>query len=177
MDRKALQEKAYRELKEFLMIALYLWVFFGMFVEYKRLILARQQIDFVGHGVALINALALGKIMLIAKIFRPGNWANEKPLIYPTLIKSATFAVILGIFKILEEVAIGYFRGRSFSESISDLSGGSFRPILAYTAILFLVLLPFVAFGELGRVLGEGKLGALFIHHRDTSKPFDQQLV
>jgi hypothetical protein len=177
MDKRTLQEKAYRELKEFLLIALYLWVYFGMFTEYKRLIMAHQQIDFVAHGVALINALALGKIMLIAKAFHPGNWANEKPLIYPTLVKSAMFAVILGIFKILEDVTIGYFRGKSFSESMADLGGGSVRALLAYTVILFLVLIPFVAVGELGRVLGEGKLGALFFRPRDASTPFDEQLV
>lgn len=177
MDKKTLQEKAYREFKEFLMIALYLWIFFGMLVEYKRLILAKEQVDFVAHGVALINALALGKIMLIAQAFHPAKWAEEKPLIYPTLLKSAIFAVILGVFKILEDATIGYFRGKSFSESIADLGGGGVRALLAYTAILFLVLIPFVAFGELGRILGEGKLGALFLRPRDTSRPFDQQPV
>lgn len=179
MEKKSvtLKQKAYRELKEFLLIALYLWVFFAAFVEFKRLILAQHQIDFVGDGIAVINALALGKIMLIARAFRPGSRVDDAPLIYSTLLKSALFAVILAVFKILEDATIGYFHGKSFAESIADLGGGSWRALLALTAILFVVLIPITAFGELRRVMGEGTLSRLFLHPRDVTEPFNPQLI
>jgi hypothetical protein len=35
--------------------------------------------------------------------------------------------------------------------------------------MLFVVLLPLIAFGELDRVVGEGKVARLFLRPRDTS--------
>jgi hypothetical protein len=174
MDKKALEARAYHELKEYLVVTLYLWVFLGAFVLYKTIILDQDN-DFVEHGVALINALVLGKFMLLAKAFHPGRRAENAPLIYPTLLKAALFALILAVFKVIEDVIVGHFRGKSFNESIADLGGGNWRSILVLTVILFVVLIPLTAFGELGRVVGEEKLRSHFLRPRDPSKSFDQQ--
>lgn len=166
-----LKQRAVHELKEFLLVSLYLWVVFGMFVLYKSVILAsvgHHEVDFVANGFALINAMVLAKFMLIARAFHLGEQANNAPLIYPTLLKSALFAVVLGCFKILEDAAVGYFHGKSFSESISDLGGGSLKAILTLVGILFVILIPLVGVGELNRVLPEGKLRRLFFHPRDA---------
>jgi hypothetical protein len=177
MDKKALEQKAIHELKEYIAVTLYLCIFFWMFIVYKSIILGSQGIDFAAHGVAIINALVLGKFMLIARAFHPGEKADNAPLIYPTLFKSAFFAIALMICKILEDAAVGYFHEKSFVQSIADLGGGSWKAILALTMMLFIVLIPLTAFGELERVVGEGKLVALFLRPRDPSKPFGQQTV
>ena len=80
---------AYQQLKEFLVIALYLWVVFSLLVMFKSEILAEHQIPFAYHGFAIINALALAKVMLMAKHLHLGGRFDEAPLIYPTLLKSA----------------------------------------------------------------------------------------
>ena len=139
---------------------------------HTSLVLGEHQIDFKYHGLALINALALAKVMLVAKDLHLGERFNEAPLIYPTLLKSALFTVVLACFKILEEVGIGLYRRESFQQSIADLGGGTWKGILTLTVLLFVVLIPFVAFGELQRVLGEGKLELIFFHPR----PFENQL-
>ncbi|MGC1907806.1 MAG: hypothetical protein WA715_28555 [Candidatus Acidiferrum sp.] len=167
-----LKQRAYRELKEFLVIAVYLWVVFGVLIVHTSLVLGEHHIDFKYHGLALINALALAKVMLVAKDMHLGERLNEAPLIYPTLLKSALFTVVLACFKMLEEVGIGLYRRESFQQSIADLGGGTWKGILTLTVLLFVVLTPFVAFGELQRVLGEGKLGLIFFHPR----PFENQL-
>ena len=165
-----LKQRAVREFKEYIYVAIYLWVFFGAFIVYKSVVLAEHQIDYVGNGVALINALALGKIIVIAKAFRPGRRADDAPLIYPTLLKAAMFAIILGVFKIVEDVVIGFFRGRSFAESIADLTGGRWKALFALLLILFIVLIPLTAFQEVQRIMGEGALARLFLRPRDRSK-------
>jgi len=161
-SKKTLKQKAYKEFKEFLVIAIYLWVVFGLFLLYKSVILNEEHISFIAKGFALINALALGKIMLIAKAFHLGEWADDWPLIYPTLVKSALFTIVLAIFKILEEAAVGLYHGLSFQRSIADLGGGTLKGILTLTLLLFVMLIPFFGFTELQRVLGEGKLTQLF---------------
>jgi hypothetical protein len=38
--------------------------------------------------------------------------------------------------------------------------------LLARTLVLLVAFVPFFAFGEIGRVLGEGRLSQLFLHKR-----------
>jgi hypothetical protein len=166
MDKQTLKQKAWRELKEFLIISLYLWLVFSLFLIYKSVILAEEHISLVYHGLALINALALGKIMLIAKALRMGKRFEDAPLIYPTVLKSALFTVVLAVFKVIEEAAIGYFHGESFAQSLAGFAGGTAKGILLFSLIMWITLIPFVGFGELQRVLGEGRLAQIFFGTR-----------
>jgi len=163
---RSLKQKVVEQMKEFLLIALYLWLVFSLLIVYRSVILAEYHIPVAYHGFAIINALALGKVMLVAKDLHLGERFDNAPLIYPTLFKSALFAVVLACFKILEDAAIGLYHGKSFAESIADLAGGTLQALLVLTLLLFVVLIPFVGFGELERTLGEGKLKQILFHPR-----------
>lgn len=171
---QAVKQKAYSEFKEFIVIVLYLWVVFGLLLLYKSVIL-NEDIGHLAHGVALVNALVLGKFVLIARAVHLGDTAEDAPLIYPTLLKSALFSILLACLKILEDAAVGFYHGKSFFESIADLGGGTLKGILTLTVLLFVLLIPFFAFGELQRVLGEVKLARLFFRPRTVSEPAQQR--
>lgn len=169
---RSLKQKAYHELKEFLGIALYLWVILALFQFYRSLLLREEHVNVVAdQWFAVINALALGKVLLIAKAFHLGDWADDWPLIYPTLLKSALFTIVLAGFKILEDAGLGMYRGKSFQESIADLGGGTLNGILCVSLILFVTLIPFFVITELQGVLGEGKLMQLFFRARSSFRP------
>jgi hypothetical protein len=170
-----LRERAHRELKEVFIITFYLWVVFSLFVVYKSVVLAEQHIPFAYHGFAIINALALAKVMLVARHLHLGEQFDEAPLIYPTLLKSALFTVVLACFKILEDATVGLYHGKSFHRGVADLGGGTWKAVLTLTALLFVVLIPFFGFSELQRVLGEGKLAQLFFHPRPSENPAKQE--
>jgi hypothetical protein len=159
---QSLRLKTYQEFKEGLIIALYLWLIFGLLILHKSMILAEHRIDFTYHGLALINALALAKFMLVARHLHLGDRLKNEPLIYPTLLKSALFTAVLACFKILEDAVVGFYRHESFRQSITDLGGGTWRGTLTLALLIFVLLVPFVGIGELGRVLGEGKLQRIF---------------
>jgi hypothetical protein len=161
---KTLKQRAYREMKEFLLIAFYLWVVFIVFEVHKSVVLRQRLTDSASRFFAIVNALALGKVILIARDLHFAEAFKKAPLIYRTLLKSAAFTVLLAGFKILEDAAIGLYRGQSLSQSIADIGGGTLRGILSLTAIMFVVLIPFFAFTELQEVLGEGKLEQIFFH-------------
>lgn len=163
---RTLKQKAYQGMKEFLLISFYLWVVFGLFLLYKSVLLAEEHISFAASGFAVVNALALGKIMLLAQDLHFGERYNDAPLIYPTLFKSVAFAAVLGCFKILEEAAIGWYHGRSFHESIVGIGGGTIKGILSLMAILAVLLIPFFAFTELRRFFGEDELRRLLFTSR-----------
>jgi hypothetical protein len=166
VPNRNLKQRVYSEMKEYLAIACYLWVVLALFVIYKSVILAEHHIAFASQGFALLNALALAKVMLVARKLRLADQFKEAPLIYPTLCKSAAFAIVLGCFKILEEAVIGLYHGRSFNQSISGIGGGTLKGILSVIALLAVLLIPFFGFTELRRVLGEGKLEKLFFTSR-----------
>src|SRR5271166_2064770 len=62
-----LKKKAAHEVREYLVISLYLFIVFSLFVVHKSMILAEHHIHYTLHGFALINALALAKVMLVAQ--------------------------------------------------------------------------------------------------------------
>jgi hypothetical protein len=164
--KRTLQQKAIHQAREYVIIAFYLFVVFSLLVIYKSVILAEHHISFALHGFALINALALAKVMLIAEDLHLADRVQDAPLIYPTLLKSFVFTIVLACFKIAEDAAIGRFHGKSFHESISDLGGGTWKGILTLTMLLFFVLIPFFGFAELRRIFGEDRLVGAFFHSR-----------
>jgi hypothetical protein len=99
---------------------------FSLFVIYKS-VLGVRGTYFLRRawGEALINALALGKIMLFAQELHFANKFKGKPLIYVTLFKSAAFALVLGCFKIIEEICVALYHGKSAGESISEVAAGA----------------------------------------------------
>ena len=74
---------------------------------------------------------------------------------------SYVFFVLLVLFSMLEHIVRGFFEHKLITESIS-VGGGSLPAILAGGLVMFVVLVPFFAFREVGRVLGENKLYNLF---------------
>ena len=83
--KSTLKQKARQGLKEYLTIAGYLWVVLALFVLYKSVVLAEHHIPFAPQGVALLNALALAKVMMVAQHLHMGEKFKQAPLIYTTL--------------------------------------------------------------------------------------------
>ena len=161
-----MKQKVVHEIREYFVMAFYLYVVFSLLVVYRSLILSEHHIDFVRHAVALISALALAKVMLAAQELHLADWFGDAPLIYPTLKKSFLFTVVLACFKIAEEVAVGRFHGKSFHESISNLGGGTWKGILTLAILLCIMLIPFFGFTELRRAFGSDRLVGVFFRPR-----------
>jgi hypothetical protein len=146
-------------MKEFLVIAFYLWLVFALLEVHKSLILREHHINVASHGFALLNALALGKVILAGRrLHLADDLLPNVPLIYPALLKSAMFTFLLACFKILEDAAVGLFRGVSFSQSVADIAGGTWQGILSLASIIFVMLIPFFVFTELQRSFAQGRL-------------------
>jgi hypothetical protein len=165
-SKQPLKQKVVHEMREYLVISFYLFVVFSLLIVYKSLVLDKHHIDFVSHGVALISALALAKVMLTAQELHLGDWFGDAPLIYPTVTKSVVFTVVLACFKVVEEFVVGRFHGKSFHESISDLAGGTWKGILTLAILPCIMLIPFVGFTELRRVFGADRLVGVFFRSR-----------
>ncbi len=96
-----LKTRAIDETRELFWIFIYLWVLLSLFSLHKALVLNEESLIY-HQGFALINALALAKVVLVAEFFHVGDNLKNRPLIYPIMFKSAVFAVILLCFHIIE---------------------------------------------------------------------------
>ena len=174
-DQRALKQRAVHEVREYLIISGYLFVVFSLFVLYRSVILEEYRIPVAMHGFALINALALAKVILLAQDAHLADAFRDSPLIYPTILKSFVFTIILAVFKFAEEFAMGKLHGGSGMEGISEMGAGSWNGGLTLLALLFVVLIPFFGFTELRRVVGGDRLfGAFFRSRRFLDRPPEQ---
>src|SRR5205085_11331695 len=161
-DRKrGLKQRVVDEVIKFLTIAFYLWVVFGVFALHESVVSAKDHIDYHFYGFALVNALILGKVMLIAEDFHFADWFKDKPLIYPIFCKAIAFSILFLVVDVVEEVVVGIFEGKTIGESIPSIGGGSLSGVFFVGIILSVALIPFFAFSEVGRAIGERELHSL----------------
>ena len=164
------KQKVLTEGRKLFWIFLYLWVLLGLFAVHKSIVLNEQNV-FYHQGFAFINAWLLAKVMLTAEIFHVADNLKRKPLMYPIVFKSAVFSIILISFYIFEEVLVGMWRGKTLTNSIPAIGGGSLEGILVVGIIMFVVLMPFFALRELGSDIGADKLYEQFFVRRTKFSP------
>ena len=159
--KRGLKQRLFDQVIQFLAIAFYLWVMFGVFALHESVVSAKDHIEYHFYGFALVNALILGKVMLVAEDLHFADWFKERALIYPILCKAVAFSVLFLVFDVVEEVLVGIFKGKTIDESIPSIGGGSLSGVFFVGIILAVALIPFFAFREVGRVIGERQLHSL----------------
>jgi hypothetical protein len=159
--KPSLRHRATEELREFLILSLYLYVCLGAMVIMKSAILSSVGVAFDAWGIAAIKALLLAKFMLIGKALRLGE-NKHRPLAWPTLYQSSLTLVLLIFLTTLEEILVGAFHHRAIQESLAHIAGDRLDIALASVLIMFLILVPYFAFRNLAEVLGPGVLPRLF---------------
>jgi hypothetical protein len=172
-SRVAVKERVTNELKEVAILTVYLFVTIGAMNLMKAAVLRDHGINFAYWGVAIVKALLLAKFVMIGKALKIGELQREGPLIWPTLLKSFAFMLLLVFLTIVEEILVGWFHGRSMSDSLGELFGARLLEMLAGVLILLLVLIPYFAFLVLAEALGERRLVTMFLvdRHAGETKP------
>jgi uncharacterized protein DUF4339 len=162
-NKPSLRARLLEELKSFLIIFAYLWLVFLVFLVHEWTVLASHQIGFRFYGLAVVNALVLSKIMLIAEGLHFADRLKHKPLIYPIAFKSIAFSVLLVVAYIVEEIAVGLFRGKTVAESFPEIGGGGVVGVLTTGAIMCVALVPFFSFREIASAIGEAEFRAMML--------------
>jgi|SRR5579862_685463 len=169
ISKPTISGKIVDELKEFLVVGVYLFVCFSALAYLKYAILQAQDIAFAPFGFAAAKALICAKFMSIGHAVHLGERYKTRALIWPTLYRSLVFLALLLVLNVLEEVAVGLFHHRTVADSIAGVGGGTLQQLIATSFVIFLVLVPFFAFRSLGEVVGEQNLVRVFLHSRTSS--------
>jgi hypothetical protein len=167
--RATFRERGLAELKEFLVIAVYLYICFTALLYLKAAILQAEGVPFAPFGLAAIKALLCAKFMSMGHALRLGERFKTRALIWPTLHKSFVFLALLFVLSLLEEVAVRLIHHRPLADAIYDVGGGTLHQLIAACVIMLLILIPFFAFRTLAEVVGEGNLVRVFLHPRHAA--------
>jgi hypothetical protein len=156
------------ELREFAVIAVYLYICFTAILYLKASILKAHNIEFAPFGFAAVKALICAKFVSVGHIFHVGERFKSRPLIWPTLYKSGAFLVLLIVLNALEEIVVGFIHHRTITESLAEFGGGTLDQLIATSIMGLLILIPFFAFRTLGELVGERNLVRVFLYPRHS---------
>ncbi|MCK9614096.1 MAG: hypothetical protein M0R48_01175 [Candidatus Omnitrophica bacterium] len=161
-----LKQKILDKFKTYWVNVFYITLFFSIFTDYRRLILAHYQIYYGAYGISFIKGLVLAKVILVAEHFHLGRGFEDMSLIVPTLYKSFMFTICVAILSIIEFMVRGFLKAEGLIK-VSDV----FIKCFSYEwfsgmLIVFAAFIPFFGIRELGRVLGSGKISELFFHRK-----------
>jgi hypothetical protein len=175
MRSEEIKVRLRHELIEYGINVVYLSLVFAAFMWYRRLLLAGYDITYMGYWVPVIEAIVLGKVIMIGGLFRLGRGLEARPLIYPTIYKTIVFVIFVALFKLLEHGLKGLWHEIGFWGGILEAAEKGTYEILANSLVIFVALLPFFAVKELARVLGGQKLMSTFFRRsaaqRGASEP------
>ena len=110
----------------------------------------------------MIQGLILAKVVILGDVFGFGRKMQHKPLIYSTVYQTAVFSIWVGVFSIFEKTLVAYLEGKGLFGGLEELRYDGKYALFARCLIIFFTFIPFFAFRDLGRVLGENRLLELF---------------
>ena len=87
--------------------------------------------------------------------------------VFARLVYGGRISLVVGLFAVLEHTIGALFHGKGFAGGFRELMNEGKYELLARCLLTFFAFIPFFAFRELARVMGEGKLRALFFRRHE----------
>jgi hypothetical protein len=153
------------EAKSMFILFLYFCFYFGIFIIFKKLILAHYNISFYGFGAAVVGALIAAKAVLViessplSKPFRSS--APFVKILYDTFIYIVLALVFLYLERLVELIhKDGNFR-MAFLGLETQEDWAQFCAVVGWAGLSFL---NYSVFAAISRHLGPGKLLRMFFN-------------
>lgn len=147
---------AHPELISYLAVSGYLLVWFCAVLIYRATVLRSVGIEFAPFGVAVAKALILGKFVLsLNPVKRDEHNDSGETLLAWTVKKALFFALALFLFSVAEGLIVGYLHARGAKGPLGEIAGGAIAQAAATAVLMFLALMPYLAFRRLAREFGE----------------------
>jgi hypothetical protein len=148
-DRK---QKIKHELREMVVLFLYLAFFFCALVTYNMLLLAQYHVESWNFAFALINAAVITKVIMIGEYAKVGRRFEDKSLFVSAVWKAFIFGLLVFAFHVVEEIIKRLIHGADMTEASRGMRLDQFA---ARSIIVFVTFVPLFAFREFRRIMGE----------------------
>ena len=149
-------------LKSYLEIFVYLLLCFVILEVHKIFVLHQYGIEYRPHGVALMEALVLSKVMLVIDHLMSLERYRSRPLIYPVLIRLAATLVALILFDLAELLVRGALHGNLFGDFPALRGPLGMISLVGENVPILLILVLFYSFREVRRFVGRRWMHELF---------------
>ncbi len=166
ISKPPLRDRARQELRSYAVIAGYLFVCFAVLMFYESTLPGGGSAGVFSLATAAVKALILGKFILIGEAVGVGERTRTPRLAGAIMAKSLQFLLLLVVLTVIEELVVGKVHGVGFARTLAGYETRSVLQVLAKCLIGMLILLPFVAFKEVSRVLGPGVMRKLLFDIR-----------
>jgi hypothetical protein len=160
-------QRVKHELRELLIICLYLFVCFSALLFLKYAILDEHGMSTWRFGLAIGKALILGKFILLGQAMHVGERHKGGSLARGVFVKSLLFLVVLIALSVVEEIIVSLVHHRPFSQGLAER--GTPLKMFASSLVMLLILIPYFAFQELDEAMGDGKLKQMFFSKRESA--------
>jgi len=168
MTAESLREKAVSELRQFIVLSIYLWVCFAAILFYKSTVLNAAGPAFWPLGFAGIKAVVSAKFIMIANFLPIAARRPSERLFVSMLRKSLMLLILLAALTLIEEGVLAMIHGHPLSEALLGLGGTSLRQIAASLLLMLLILIPYVGLGVIAEALGVENLVGLMIQRAEA---------
>ena len=156
-----LAQKARHEFVEMLGVCGSLYICFAAVLLLKSAILHGVSVQYEPYGLAAIKALILGKFILLGQMAKLGETSVSDRLVLRILYKSFLFLLLLLAMTVVEHLIVGLIHHQTVGEVIADLAGKDALLVFATSLMILLILIPYIAFKEIDRAMGHGRLTAM----------------
>lgn len=147
-------EKLLEELRKYALISAYLFVCIAVILLYDLSVQDAGTSSPWPWGIALVKALVLGKFILIGDALSVGSRADNHPLLHRVAWKSVAMLAMLIVFKILEELIVGWVHGTTPATVFEEFLERTWIQDLAPLLLMLLILIPLIAASEIYRAVG-----------------------
>jgi hypothetical protein len=155
-----LKQRLRHEIRSYLWTTLYLAICFGAIQAYKAALLTEESVRYSTYGFALVKALVLAKFLMLGEAVNAGRRKAGEPLLVGVLRGSLLLLIVLVALTVVEEVVVGAIHGVPVAQVFDEhVVGGRWAEFLAYCLLIWLFLMPYLAFKHLAELLGPDALG------------------
>jgi hypothetical protein len=147
-------ERLREELRNYALISAYLFVCFAVIMLYDASTQGPEAQHPVSWSMALIKALVLGKFILIGDALSVGARARHHALLYRIVWKCFAMLIVLIVFKILEELVVGWVHGSTPARILGEFLERTWLQDLAPVLLMLLILVPLITASEIYRTVG-----------------------
>jgi hypothetical protein len=119
--KKSLKARAAYEVRELIIVVLYLTFFFCTLATYSMVLQKTYDSAMANYGEALIKALVIGKIILIGEALKVGRKFESQPLLPFSAVKAFVYTLIVFAFHIVELLVVSLFHGSGLDSAFHDV--------------------------------------------------------
>lgn len=150
-----LRQRLSHELRQYAVVATYLYIGLGGLLLYKAALLGEHRFGLVPYGTAAVKALVLAKFMMLGHAARLDTPFARHPLAVAVLGNATLFLLLLAVLTVIEEVVVGLLHGQGLGDALRAFAEGRAWEIGASLLLMWLILLPYFAVRQVAGLLGE----------------------